>query len=656
MEQKTIEKLVDAITRDDVQSFSFIMQSKQDYNICFGRFPLLSVLYLFGSYKILSLFETDLMPIHNFKIVDEDYRIYKKFKKISGRILKLYVIEEKIVYPIEMLSILDDRIVLIKKYKLLYKNIEIINNISKIYKICKNLNLIITESYLEISSNKLSKKQKISSCFAIILCCVMLVFSLSATIIFKNKFGLGTAYSPILIESEIELQNAIKKGSKYYKLKSDIALTNDFEPYSFGGSIDGDGYCIYENNYLKRGLFLNLSGEIKNVSINIEKNAKITKNYAIIAEKLTGTIKNCEINGELSLSYDISEDTYVSLFVVENNGKIIDSTVMAMVNLVNEKQTNAFFSCFVGLNSGEIVNSEVTSGEVVADTVDVAGIVCENNGKIDTVKNYAKIKQISNKEWYPNTAGICLNNTNTINNASNYGEIISESTLDQTNENTTLYVSYSAGICVNNYSVVSNCYNEGKITTKSIDADSYASGIVVHNYSTEISESKVEKSLSKCDVVSESQNRYAYASGIACVSQSYYNQTLTAIYVTKESKLSSCGFVGNIVMNANTIFGAGIVNTNIYSTIQNCYSSVTFSNLVEKEETLTFFASLISLTYAVQNISNNYYVANESYGASVFRMVSYGNTIVPTKVEDKDSGAISCVSLNDIPKELIIKW
>ena len=53
MEKQKLLKLFEAIKRDDVKSFSFVMQSNSDLNVCFGRFPLLSLFYLYESYKIL---------------------------------------------------------------------------------------------------------------------------------------------------------------------------------------------------------------------------------------------------------------------------------------------------------------------------------------------------------------------------------------------------------------------------------------------------------------------------------------------------------------------------------------------------------------------------------------------------------------------------
>ena len=76
MEKLELERLFEAIRKDDLKSFSSVMLSKSDLNISFGRFPILSLLYLYGSYKILEKYERFLLPIHNFQVVEENYDAY----------------------------------------------------------------------------------------------------------------------------------------------------------------------------------------------------------------------------------------------------------------------------------------------------------------------------------------------------------------------------------------------------------------------------------------------------------------------------------------------------------------------------------------------------------------------------------------------------
>ena len=126
------DKLLEAIKKDDLKSFSLLMPTNSDLNLCFGRFPILSLLYLYSSFKILSKFEKVLMPIHNFKFVDERLELYKTFKKKAGRAIRFFSSEE-IIYPVLMLGVLNEKTILKHNLKFLYKNAEIDKKLLKIY-------------------------------------------------------------------------------------------------------------------------------------------------------------------------------------------------------------------------------------------------------------------------------------------------------------------------------------------------------------------------------------------------------------------------------------------------------------------------------------------------------------------------------------------
>ena len=85
MDSEKLKQIFDAIKTDDLKSFSSFMLSKNDLNICFGRFPLLSLCYLYKSYKIIDEYEVDLISVKNYTVVDEYYEIYLEFKKYAKK-------------------------------------------------------------------------------------------------------------------------------------------------------------------------------------------------------------------------------------------------------------------------------------------------------------------------------------------------------------------------------------------------------------------------------------------------------------------------------------------------------------------------------------------------------------------------------------------
>ncbi len=187
MERERLEELFVSIKEDNLKSFSSIMLSNSDLNIRFGRFPILSLLYLYKSYNILSRYEKLLLPINKFEKVFEPFDAYKKFKAYAKKSLKLFMGDEQIIYPIEMLAVIDDRGHLKHFYKLLFKNEKILENLSKIYNLTHKLNVEISESSILVKRKPLSLKQKIIASALCAVFCLISAFSLVSVIFVKEN-------------------------------------------------------------------------------------------------------------------------------------------------------------------------------------------------------------------------------------------------------------------------------------------------------------------------------------------------------------------------------------------------------------------------------------------------------------------------------------
>ena len=181
MEREKLEELFASIKEDNLKSFSSIMLSKSDLNIRFGRFPILSLLYLYNSSSILSKYEKLLMPIKKFEEVFEPFDAYKKFKLYAKKSLKLFS-GEKIIQPIEMLAVVDNRSHLCKFYKLLHKNEEICLKLTKIYNLTYNLETEVSEEKIEISRKPLTFKQRLVASIVCLALMIVSVFSLASEI------------------------------------------------------------------------------------------------------------------------------------------------------------------------------------------------------------------------------------------------------------------------------------------------------------------------------------------------------------------------------------------------------------------------------------------------------------------------------------------
>ena len=125
-----VSDVLEAIKKDRVSSFKHLVENRDYMSLCFGRFPILSLCYLWGSWNIVAKYEKQLASIKDYIFVEEDDASYAKLKKASKRALRLFVGEGKVIEPYEMLAVLESNIRLkryLRKYPLDekdYKRIE----------------------------------------------------------------------------------------------------------------------------------------------------------------------------------------------------------------------------------------------------------------------------------------------------------------------------------------------------------------------------------------------------------------------------------------------------------------------------------------------------------------------------------------------------
>ena len=105
MAQSIEDNLLQGIKKDDIKEFDALMEKAQCGAYRLGRFPVLSLLYLYKSRKILSAYEEMFLKTTNSVTLSEPAEISRKFSAKAGKCLRLYLNE--VVSPLEMLLILD---------------------------------------------------------------------------------------------------------------------------------------------------------------------------------------------------------------------------------------------------------------------------------------------------------------------------------------------------------------------------------------------------------------------------------------------------------------------------------------------------------------------------------------------------------------------
>lgn len=609
MESLDYKHIFEAIKNDDLKLFSSLLPSEK-LNIRFGRFPLLSVLYLFESYKILNAVEKKIIRVSKFEEVPEYFDIYLKFKKRAKKCLRLYTVYDKIIYPIEMLAILDERHHLNKFYKVLFKNEEIVKRIIKIYKINHKTEGEISQESIKLPKKKLGFKQKLSAVLISAIMIFVCAFSGIVLGIVSNKTGLGTAGSPILIRTEQEFLTALENGNKHYKIENDLVLSAPVEPSTFSGVLDGNNHTIYAEENIQSAIISKLTGTIKNLNIeaSVSENT-ITDDFAFFAIESTGLIENSSLEANVVATANADVDIWIAGFVVNNSGTISNCVSLLSAEIVNLKDRNCFLSAFAGVNTGTIKNSKTLEATFEADTVDLAGFANENTGTILNCENKISMKQTSEKEWHPNTSGFVNTNYGTIDACKNYGDIHSESTLSVGTTGNVYYV-FASGVVCDNFGLVSNSRNFANIKGVSKISNVYSGGIVSMNETADGISAVVRYSKSKGEISAKSNSSGAYAGGIAA---------------WNTASVENSGFEGTMWADSSSdAVCGGIVAYNYASRVSDCYSVVKILTSNVTNSTGNFFASIVGINVnSVTYVYSNHYVLDSSFTAPAYFYNSY---------------------------------
>ncbi len=630
MESEVSRKIFEAVKLDDVKTFSNLVQSNADLKIRYGRFPLLSVCYLYESYNILSKFEVAMLSGSNFEVFGEYVEIYQKFKKYAKKSLRLYTFDDAIVWPIEMLAILDKRELLVQNFKKMQRTEKNIQNIKKIYILNKNLDVEVSTSAIKIKASKLNLKQRLIAVCMSILLALFMVLPVGSILAVKLSSGLGIDSNPIVVKTEKEFLTALG-GKLNYVLGADIELSKDVEPQNFAGTLDGNGHLVKANGKLPNGLFGKLSGTIKNLKLEVElNNDSLQTDYAVFANTISGKVENCEIVGDANATFLLEnvneeDDTYFSIFANFNSGVILNCTANVFAHIINVSERNAYLSGFVGENSGLIENCKNIATKFETDTADICGIAVSNTGEIRACENHAEIIQTSEKQWHPNCSGIAISNEGKINDCKNFAKITSTSLIESLSNGGVLNV-FSSGIVVQNFGEVSACENTGDIVGNAQIAVVYSAGVVCQNIRSDNKSGSIISSKAKCKILANSKSADVYASGVATQSA---------------GTIKACEFDGNIEMDSSkNIFGAGICSYSYYGRIDDCLSNVTFAESVEGSQQNTFkvavvifmwdsienpFLGTVILGNAKEYSSNNKYVSGSTFSYSACQWAKQNN-------------------------------
>ncbi len=610
MDLSVAQDLFLAIRNDDYHNFDVIISRYHCSDLCYGRFPVLSLCYLFNAKKIIKQYESHLLEVNKYIKIPENAIIYPLFRKAAGRCLRLYL-GDCIVSPLEMLLILGENSRLKRVYPHAFKNQRIIENLQAIQRIKTSEEIVASETIINVSRARLTESTKKIISFALVAC-VLMMFMSGGLIGATYLIGVGTNDSPILIYSESQFVKAMELGY-CMELKSDITISESYE--SFSGVIKGNGFTIT----IKPGttFIKTLEGRISNVCFEVNGDIEVNEDYAVITNNNNGVIEDVIVTANIKVTLgnatvqqtNIVNDKRLAVNIIanENNGTIENVIVNGesdIVGIAGSNDTTVLkYAAIAGENFGFIINSKNESN-IKGTLCDLAGIVLYNFGTANNVLNTGSILSYYSEDPYRRlfVGGVTIFNFGIITNSSNSGAVTAQNDNENSYVQENLFTGVSTncvfnigGVAVVNYGNIETTKNTGNIEIDYYLGFIYIGGLVSNNESSNV-----------------------------------YNNTV------KKGIINNCGFEGKIIVNQKSegtslTYVGGIVGYNSCQ-VNNCFA------IIDLESNVTLYWPVCGITPSMvysntslvkENNSNNYYHYVENIITSGFVLqTGYGNYMV----------------------------
>lgn len=184
-----------------------------------------------------------------------------------------------------------------------------------------------------------------------------------------TKDTAGTQENPIAISSADEFMKIYQNADLHYVLVSDIDLTGRSIPKwcVFKGSLDGQGHTI-------SGMKIHIPGS----------EVFESERYFGLFSENHGLIKDLVLSDSHITSDQQNSGSWACIGILAGkNSGTIDSVVVSS-SAIECKRPGSASGFISGINSGEIMNSKVTSGQIHSNG-DVGAICGQNSGKLTSI-------------------------------------------------------------------------------------------------------------------------------------------------------------------------------------------------------------------------------------------------------------------------------
>ena len=598
LEKETRDRLFACVQKDDAAAFGEFL-TPEVLSAVFGRFPLLSLLYLFEAKRIVKKYQTELVKERPRLKEDSFRKADEAFLLRAGKCLRFYSSAE--VSPLEMLAVLGRGKELVKAYVLYPNASRYLPMIHKIYFTRVGEGVAVVGDKLMLPKEPLSFGEKKSLLRLSLSCLIAFVLVMAVTSVMFGYYGAGSSGNAYKARNAGATLSALKFDQSV-TLEADVTLSGGAKEYN--SSFDGGGHVVR----LSAPFAEKVTGEIRDVIFVLEEGFS---GDAVILEN-QGKLKNVRVVAEGVALQKGGE--HMGLLTAVNRGSIENSFAVLNVTLTGEGGGDCFFAPFAGSNEGSINNCQ-TDGVITATNADVAGIAGKNEeeGAITDCVVKASLQQTSDiKNWTPNVAGIAAQNDGAIYGCAVTGSVKSILAAPASEED--VAAAYAGGIVCLNGGSVKACQSQSEVLSTAQNGYAFAGGIATINArylsNSGIRPGTIEDAEDKGSVKASSSTHDSYAGGVTarnpqgstvktCVVSGAVDSDVTLAEVSEGQTSSSAAYAGGLVaLNLDLVmdcrcssavtatadkgyaFAGGLVSLNSYIVYQNyLYSGVVRDSL-----------------------------------------------------------------------------
>ena len=504
------ERLFQALKKDNVKEFKSCMEISNCGPLRLGRFPVLSVMYLYNARRLIYAYEKKFLKHNSWQDIGEPVELSVKFRDVAGKCLRFYLNET--VSPVEMLLLLNRDFKLKRVFSKAHITAPVKQRLKDVYFVKWGLQAQFVRNQIVLERRPMTRAEKLrwlTSTLCVVLCVALVV---------GTPFAVNT-FAPFIPDGDgvlnVSRWEQIRFNSdKIYALKNDVTVPANFFVEEMNCQLYGNGHTVTVN---AGSVFGNIKGTLQDivfetngspvaekvafgatvdqVTVNAAVDMQTNKAVGFFANSNYGTVKNVAVNLSGNLSVTATEqDSFNCGGVVASNHttEVGDDAYYAYLfncavnfdgfTLQGNLQADAAFGGIVGTNDAWVESCQ-TDGAIVADTFDVAGICAENNYVIVKSANGADITQSTAVAgWNPLAAGIAINNYYVVDHCENNGAIASISTAVATIGSDTP-CAYAAGIAYQNVvthgavSYLQFSVNNGAVTATANNINASAAGV-----------------------------------------------------------------------------------------------------------------------------------------------------------------------------------